>query len=76
MIQYQVIYFTRAIVFQDIPENGYDEAHLQHLHLPFHLSGVNLATQFDSNFNIADNVMTVLLLRNNTVPRQLTAPLY
>lgn len=43
---------------QDIPENGYDEPHLNHLHLPSLLGGVDLATHFDSKFNyLGHNVM-------------------
>nr|XP_039268745.1 cholesterol 7-desaturase nvd-like [Styela clava] len=42
---------------QDIPENGYDEPHLNYLHQPLVLAGVNLATHFDSKFNLAGNIM-------------------
>ncbi|CAK8696054.1 unnamed protein product [Clavelina lepadiformis] len=41
---------------QDLPENGSDQAHLSHLHVPNALSGNDLSTQFSSSWNFAQHI--------------------
>ena len=48
-------------LLQDLPENGSDQAHLSHLHIPSITAGNDLSTQFESWFNIAKHIFKVSL---------------